>query len=173
MDEIGRGTSTYDGISIAWAIVEHLHNQPNRRAKTLFATHYHELNELASNLAGIKNFNVAVKEAGNKILFIRKLKPGGSEHSFGIHVAQMAGMPTPVVLRAMEIMDQLEKSRDKSQRKEALQKMPKSQSIQYSLFQPVDEKTEKLKESLKALDINTMAPVEALLKLQELKLMVK
>ncbi len=173
MDEIGRGTSTYDGISIAWAIVEHLHNQPNRRAKTLFATHYHELNELASNLAGIKNFNVAVKEAGNKILFIRKLKPGGSEHSFGIHVAQMAGMPTPVVLRAMEIMDQLEKSRDKSQRKEALQKMPKSQSIQYSLFQPVDEKTEKLKEALKSLDINTMAPVEALLKLQELKLMVK
>lgn len=173
MDEIGRGTSTYDGISIAWAIVEHLHNQPNRRAKTLFATHYHELNQLAENLEGIKNYNVAVKEAGNKILFIRKLRPGGSEHSFGIHVAQMAGMPTPVVLRAMEIMDQLEKSRDKGQRKEALKNVPKAQSIQYSLFQPVDEKTEKLKETLRQLDINTMAPVEALLKLQELKLMVK
>ena len=173
MDEIGRGTSTYDGISIAWAIVEHLHNQPNRRAKTLFATHYHELNELAVSLGGIKNFNVAVKEAGNKILFIRKLKPGGSEHSFGIHVAQMAGMPTPVVLRSMEIMDQLEKSRDKGQRQEALKKMPKSQSLQYNLFQAVDEKTEKLKEALRTLDINTLSPVEALLKLQEMKLMTK
>ena len=173
MDEIGRGTSTYDGISIAWAIVEHLHNQPNRKAKTLFATHYHELNELAAALPGIKNYNVAVKEAGNKILFLRKLKPGGSEHSFGIHVAQMAGMPTPVVLRAMEIMDQLEKSRDKAQRKEALQKIPKAQSIQYNLFQPLDEKTEKLKEILKSLDINTLSPVEALLKLQELKLLLK
>jgi len=173
MDEIGRGTSTYDGISIAWAIVEHLHNQPNRRAKTLFATHYHELNQLTENLAGIKNFNVAVKEAGNKILFIRKLKPGGSEHSFGIHVAQMAGMPTQVVLRAMEIMDQLEKSRDKAQTTDTLKKMPKSQSIQYNLFQPMDEKMDKLKEVLRNIDINTMAPVEALLKLQELKLMVK
>jgi DNA mismatch repair protein MutS len=173
MDEIGRGTSTYDGISIAWAIVEHLHNQPNRRAKTLFATHYHELNELTESLSGIKNFNVAVKEAGNKILFIRKLKPGGSEHSFGIHVAQMAGMPTPVVLRAMEIMDQLEKSRDKAQNKETLKKLPKNQSIQYSLFQPVDEKTEKLKEFLRGIDINTISPVEALLKVQEMKLMVK
>ena len=173
MDEIGRGTSTYDGISIAWAIVEHLHNQPNRRAKTLFATHYHELNELSVVLGGIKNFNVAVKEAGNKILFIRKLKPGGSEHSFGIHVAQMAGMPTPVVLRSMEIMDQLEKSRDKGQRQEALKKMPKAQSLQYNLFQPVDEKTEKLKETLRTLDINTLSPVEALLKLQEMKLMTK
>jgi DNA mismatch repair protein MutS len=173
LDEIGRGTSTYDGISIAWAIVEHLHNQPNRRAKTLFATHYHELNELTESLNGIKNFNVAVKEAGNKILFIRKLKPGGSEHSFGIHVAQMAGMPTPVVLRAMEIMDQLEKSRDKAQNKETLKKLPKNQSIQYSLFQPVDEKTEKLKEFLRGIDINTISPVEALLKVQEMKLMVK
>lgn len=173
MDEIGRGTSTYDGISIAWAIVEHLHNQPNRRAKTLFATHYHELNQLADTLGGIKNFNVAVKEAGNKILFVRKLKPGGSEHSFGIHVAQMAGMPTPVVLRAMEIMDQLERSREKGNRKEALQKMPKAQSLQYSLFQPVDEKTEKLKSILNTLDINTLSPVEALLKLQEMKLLMK
>jgi len=173
MDEIGRGTSTYDGISIAWAIVEHLHNQPNRRAKTLFATHYHELNELTESLSGIKNFNVAVKEAGNKILFIRKLKPGGSEHSFGIHVAQMAGMPTPVVLRAMEIMDQLEKSRDKAQNKDTLKKLPKNQSIQYNLFQPMDEKMEKLKEFLKGIDINTISPVEALLKVQEMKLMVK
>ncbi len=173
MDEIGRGTSTYDGISIAWAIVEFLHNQPNRKAKTLFATHYHELNQLEENHPGIRNFNVAVKEAGNKILFIRKLKPGGSEHSFGIHVAQMAGMPTQVVLRAMEIMDELEKTREKGKRKEALKNVPKAQSIQYSLFAPVDEKTEKLKEVVKSLDINTLSPVEALLKLQELKLMIR
>ncbi|HRH35174.1 MAG TPA: DNA mismatch repair protein MutS, partial [Catalimonadaceae bacterium] len=173
MDEIGRGTSTYDGISIAWAIVEYLHNHPNRKAKTLFATHYHELNELAQNMGGIKNFNVAVKESGNKVLFIRKLKPGGSEHSFGIHVAQMAGMPTPVVLRAMEIMKELEKTRQQDNRKDALKKMPKAQSIQYSLFQPVDESVEKLKSILNGLDINTISPVEALLKLQELKLMIK
>lgn len=173
MDEIGRGTSTYDGISIAWAIVEYLHNQPKRRAKTLFATHYHELNELAVNLGGIKNFNVAVKEAGNKVLFIRKLKPGGSEHSFGIHVAQMAGMPTPVVLRAMEIMKELEKTRQKDVRTDAIKSMPKAQSIQYNLFQPVDESVEKLKSTLLGLDINTLSPVEALLKLQELKLMLK
>lgn len=173
MDEIGRGTSTYDGISIAWAIVEYLHNQPNKRAKTLFATHYHELNELAQNLGGIRNFNVAVKESGNKVVFIRKLKPGGSEHSFGIHVAQMAGMPTPVVLRAMEIMKELEKTRQKDQRTDAIRKMPKAQSIQYALFQPVDESVEKVKTVLQTLDINTLSPVEALLKLQELKLMLK
>jgi DNA mismatch repair protein MutS len=173
MDEIGRGTSTYDGISIAWAIVEHLHNQPGRRAKTLFATHYHELNELAGNLSSIRNYNVAVKEAGNKILFLRKLRPGGSEHSFGIHVARMAGMPTPVVLRAMEIMQELEKSREKGKDREALKKMPKAQPIQYNLFQPVDDKTEKLKDQLRSLDINTLSPVEALLKLQELKLLMK
>jgi DNA mismatch repair protein MutS len=173
MDEIGRGTSTYDGISSAWAIVEHLHNQPGRRAKTLFATHYHELNELAGNLSSIRNYNVAVKEAGNKILFLRKLRPGGSEHSFGIHVARMAGMPTPVVLRAMEIMQELEKSREKGKDREALKKMPKAQPIQYNLFQPVDDKTEKLKDQLRSLDINTLSPVEALLKLQELKLLMK
>jgi DNA mismatch repair protein MutS len=173
MDEIGRGTSTYDGISIAWAIVEYLHNQQERKAKTLFATHYHELNQLAEALPGIRNSNVSVKEAGNKILFLRKLKPGGSEHSFGIHVAQMAGMPTSVVLRAMEIMARLEKTRDKGDRQEALKKVPAARSVQYSLFQPVDEQTEKLKEMLKILDINTLSPVEALLKLQELKLMLK
>jgi DNA mismatch repair protein MutS len=173
MDEIGRGTSTYDGISIAWAIVEHLHQQPGKRAKTLFATHYHELNELAASLPSIRNYHVAVKEAGNKILFIRKLKPGGSEHSFGIHVARMAGMPTPVVLRSMEIMQELEKSREKGKDRETLKKMPKSQPLQYSLFQPVDEKTEKIKEQLRSLDINTLSPVEALLKLQELKLLMK
>lgn len=173
MDEIGRGTSTYDGISIAWAIVEYLHNQLNKRAKTLFATHYHELNELAQNLGGIRNFNVAVKESGNKVVFIRKLKPGGSEHSFGIHVAQMAGMPTPVVLRAMEIMKELEKTRQKDQRTETIRKLPKAQPIQYALFQPVDESVEKVKGILQALDINTLSPVEALLKLQELKLMLK
>src|SRR5690606_37864019 len=100
LDEIGRGTSTYDGISIAWSIAEYLHNHPNFRPKTLFATHYHELNELSESLTRIKNFNVAVKETGNKVIFLRKLEPGGSQHSFGIHVAQMAGMPREVVLRA-------------------------------------------------------------------------
>ncbi len=116
---------------------------------------------------------MAVKEAGNKILFLRKLKPGGSEHSFGIHVARMAGMPTAVVLRSMEIMQELEKSREKGKDRETLKKMPKTQPLQYSLFQPVDEKTEKIKEQLRSLDINTFSPVEALLKLQELKLLMK
>jgi DNA mismatch repair protein MutS len=171
LDEIGRGTSTFDGLSIAWSVAEFLHDTTGCR--TLFATHYHELNELAGNLPSIRNFNVAVKEAGNKILFLRKLRPGGSEHSFGIHVARMAGMPTPVVLRAMEIMQELEKSREKGKDREALKKMPKAQPIQYNLFQPVDDKTEKLKDQLRSLDINTLSPVEALLKLQELKLLMK
>ena len=104
MDEIGRGTSTYDGVSIAWAIVEYLHNHKDFKPKTLFATHYHELNQLAEDLVRVKNFNVSVKEVGDKIIFMRKLKEGGSEHSFGIHVAQMAGMPNKVVLRANEIL---------------------------------------------------------------------
>src|SRR3990172_1390083 len=110
LDEIGRGTSTYDGISIAWAIAEHLHEHPTAKAKTLFATHYHELIEMAESLPRIKNYNVSVKEIGNKVLFLRKLVPGGSEHSFGIHVAKMAGMPKNVVERAGEIMLHLEKS---------------------------------------------------------------
>src|SRR5690606_33282391 len=111
MDESGRGTSTDDGNSITWSILKFLHNHPNSKTKTLFATHYHELNQLAEDFTRVKNFNVSVKEVGNKVIFMRKLQAGGSEHSFGIHVAQMAGMPNPVVLRASEIMRHLEKDK--------------------------------------------------------------
>lgn len=168
MDEIGRGTSTYDGISIAWAIVEHLHNHPNSRAKTLFATHYHELNQLAEDFPRIKNFNVAVKEIGNKVVFLRKLKEGGSEHSFGIHVAQMAGMPNPVVLRASEILKHLEKDKVRERNEEKLQEVPKA-NYQLNLFDPIDPNYNQVKELLGKLDINTISPVEALLKLNEIK----
>jgi DNA mismatch repair protein MutS len=168
MDEIGRGTSTYDGISIAWAIVEHLHNHPQMKAKTLFATHYHELNQLSSDLPRIKNYNVAVKEVGNKVVFLRKLKPGGSEHSFGIHVAQMAGMPNSLVIRANEIMHYLEKDNAKKKNANALQEVPKS-TLQMSLFDPIDPQLEEVKKQLLDLDVNTIAPVEALLKINEWK----
>jgi DNA mismatch repair protein MutS len=169
MDEIGRGTSTYDGISIAWSIVEYLHNHPKCRAKTLFATHYHELNQLANDFSRIKNFNVSVKEAGNKVIFMRKLKEGGSEHSFGIHVAQMAGMPNPVVLRANEIMHYLEKDKIRNNTKDKVKDIP--QKFQLQLFEPSDPAFEKVRETLNSLDINTISPVEALLKLHEIKLM--
>jgi DNA mismatch repair protein MutS len=167
MDEIGRGTSTYDGISIAWAIVEYLHNHPKFKAKTLFATHYHELNQLADDFPKIKNFNVAVKEVGNKVIFMRKLKEGGSEHSFGIHVAQMAGMPNLVVLRASEIMGHLEKDKDLNASKEQLRDIPKN-NFQLSLFE-ADPKYKEVLEFLRNIDINTLSPVEALLKLHEVK----
>ena len=120
MDEIGRGTSTYDGVSIAWSIAEYLHNKTDCRPKTLFATHYHELNDLATDNPRIKNYNVAVKEMGNKVIFLRKLKEGGSEHSFGIHVAQMAGMPAQIVNRANEILKQLESSHVRENNKEKI-----------------------------------------------------
>jgi DNA mismatch repair protein MutS len=164
MDEIGRGTSTYDGVSIAWAIVEYLHNHKDIHPKTLFATHYHELNQLAEDLVRVKNFNVSVKEAGNKILFLRKLKEGGSEHSFGIHVAQMAGMPNPVVLRANEILHFLEKDKHKKDAKK-MDELPKP-TQQMSLFVS-DPKMEQVQELLGKIDINTISPVEALLKLNE------
>ena len=167
MDEIGRGTSTYDGISIAWSIVEYLHNHPKFRAKTLFATHYHELNQLAEDFERVKNFNVSVKEMGNKVIFMRKLMPGGSGHSFGIHVAQMAGMPNPVVLRASEIMVHLEKDKDMQLQKEKMREVPKA-SYQLSLFE-MDPKFKEAKDMLDAVDINTISPVEALLKLNEVK----
>ncbi len=167
MDEIGRGTSTYDGISIAWSIVEYLHNQPKCRAKTLFATHYHELNQLAEDFPKVKNFNVAVKEVGNKVIFMRKLEKGGSEHSFGIHVAQMAGMPNPVVLRAAEIMKHLEKDKNLHKQQEKMRDIPKN-NYQLSLFE-MDPKFKAAKEMLDNLDINTISPVEALLKLHEVK----
>jgi len=167
MDEIGRGTSTYDGVSIAWSIVEYLHNSVSGRAKTLFATHYHELNQLTNDFERIKNFNVSVKEVGDKVIFMRKLKSGGSEHSFGIHVAQMAGMPNAVVLRANEIMRFLEKDKTKEKDKKKLKEMPKNE-FQMAMFE-ADPKFVEVQKMLNKLDINTISPVEALLKLNEIK----
>jgi DNA mismatch repair protein MutS len=171
MDEIGRGTSTYDGVSIAWAIVEHLHNHKDYKPKTLFATHYHELNQLTEDLVRVKNFNVSVKELGDKIIFMRKLKEGGSEHSFGIHVAQLAGMPNKVVLRANEILHFLEKDKHKNEPRKKLEELPKSTS-QISLFE-MDPKHKAVEELLQKVDINTISPVEALLKLNEVLSVLK
>jgi DNA mismatch repair protein MutS len=172
MDEIGRGTSTYDGVSIAWAIAEYLHNQPLVKPKTLFATHYHELNQLADDFPRIKNFNVAVKEVDNKVIFLRKLKPGGSAHSFGIHVAQIAGMPQPIVLRASEIMHHLEKDHVADKHQKKIKEMPKN-NFQLSIFEPTDPKLEKLKDDLALIDVNTLSPIEALLKLNEFQKMLQ
>jgi DNA mismatch repair protein MutS len=172
MDEIGRGTSTYDGVSIAWAIAEYLHNQHNNKPKTLFATHYHELNQLADDFPRIKNFNVAVKEVDNKVIFLRKLKPGGSAHSFGIHVAQIAGMPQPIVLRASEIMQHLEKDHVTETHKKRVKDIPKN-NFQLSIFEPADPRLEELKEKLTLVDVNTLSPIEALLKLNEFQKMIK
>lgn len=167
MDEIGRGTSTYDGISIAWSIVEFLHNHPKYKAKTLFATHYHELNQLAVDFPRVKNFNVSVKEMANKVIFMRKLQAGGSEHSFGIHVAQMAGMPNVVVLRAAEVMHHMEKDKSLNVQKDKIRDLPKN-NFQLSLFD-MDPKFKEAKTLLDEIDINTISPVEALLKLNEVK----
>lgn len=171
MDEIGRGTSTYDGVSIAWSIVEYLHNQKEYKAKTLFATHYHELNQLADELPRVKNFNVSVKEIGDKIIFMRKLKEGGSEHSFGIHVAQLAGMPNKIVLRANEILHFLEKEKHKAGPQQKFDALPKA-NRQTSLFE-VDPKMKEVQEMLGQIDINTISPVEALLKLNEVLRVLK
>lgn len=168
MDEIGRGTSTYDGLSIAWSIVEYLHNHPKYRAKTLFATHYHELNRLAEGLVRVKNFNVAVKEVGNKVLFLRQLKAGGSAHSFGIHVAQMAGMPIQVVQRAYELLCHLEQDKARPQHPKTAQRMPATPNYQPAFF-TADSSLIQIKSMLHSLDVNSLAPVEALLKLSELK----
>ncbi len=166
MDEIGRGTSTYDGVSIAWAIVEYLHNHgaKDSKPKTLFATHYHELNQLAEDLPRVRNFNVSVKEVGDKIIFMRKLKEGGSEHSFGIHVAQLAGMPNKVVFRANEILHFLEKDKRRNEAKK-MKEVPVA-TPQMSLFE-ADPRFKAIEELLGNVDINTMSPVEALLKLNE------
>jgi DNA mismatch repair protein MutS len=166
MDEIGRGTSTYDGVSIAWSIVEYLHNHKDYKPKTLFATHYHELNQLAEDHPRVKNFNVSVKEAGDKIIFMRKLKAGGSEHSFGIHVAQMAGMPNKIVLRANDILHFLVKEKRKNHT-EKIKEVPKADQFQMTLFE-VDPKLKQALDVLDKIDINTISPVEALLKLNEI-----
>ena len=170
MDEIGRGTSTYDGISIAWSIVEYLHNHQKFKVRTLFATHYHELNQLTNDFPRVKNYNVSVKEVGNKVVFMRKLKKGGSEHSFGIHVAQMAGMPNPVVIRASEIMHHLEKDKIKTKMGDKLRAASKN-NFQLSMFE-ADPKQKEVQKIIEALDINTISPVEALLKLNEIKLLM-
>ena len=165
LDEIGRGTSTYDGISIAWAIAEYIHEHPKFRAKTLFATHYHELNELANRFKRIKNFHVSVREVDNKVVFLRKLLAGGSEHSFGIHVAEMAGMPRSLVSRANEILAGLEKSnREGNTGKKGL-----PDNFQLSFFQLDDPVLQNIREEISKIDINTLTPVEALMKLNEIK----
>jgi len=182
LDEIGRGTSTYDGISIAWSIAEYLHNNGFARPKTLFATHYHELSELEGKLPRIKNYNVAVKEVGQKVVFLRKLVPGGSQHSFGIHVARMAGMPKPIVDRAGQIMEQLEQKHietdsDKVQgpkvRKAKTSAIPTDPAIQLSIFETVDPSVGKIRAALQALDLNGMTPIECMMRLSELKKMVE
>lgn len=175
LDEIGRGTSTYDGISIAWAIAEFLHENGGR-AKTLFATHYHELNDMSETFHRIKNYNVSVKEIENKIIFMRKLVPGGSEHSFGIHVAKMAGMPKRVVERANQVMKKLEQSNrgDEMAKKDSglnhkPQKTDSKKDFQLSFFQLDDPVLSQIKEEIQNTDINTLTPVEALMKLNEIK----
>ena len=165
LDEIGRGTSTYDGVSIAWAIAEYLHEHPTK-AKTLFATHYHELNDMTKDFSRIKNFNVSVKESGKKILFIRKLKEGGSQHSFGIHVAKMAGIPNLIVDKANKILKQLEALREK---KEPSKFNNKANEPQLSFFKLEDPILEELRDNIIDLDIDTLTPIEALMKLNEIK----
>lgn len=173
LDEIGRGTSTYDGISIAWAIAEFLHNHPTAKAKTLFATHYHELNELSNSFSRIKNFNVTVKEVGNKVIFLRKLVPGGSEHSFGIHVARMAGMPAKLIARANEILKRLEQERTGGENiKDSIKKV-QQQAYQLQMFSIDDPVLIKIRDMLNNLDVNTLTPVEALMKLDDIQRILK
>ena len=170
LDEIGRGTSTYDGISIAWSLAEYLHNNPKAKPKTMFATHYHELNELANGLARVKNYHVSTKESGQKVIFLRKLVEGGTKHSFGIHVAQMAGMPKEIVERAKEVLSELEEKHiNQADISDKLQQLPKPQDFQLNMFQMDDPKLKAISELLEGIDIPTTTPVEALLKLQELK----
>ncbi|MBT8267218.1 MAG: DNA mismatch repair protein MutS [Bacteroidia bacterium] len=170
LDEIGRGTSTYDGISIAWAISEYLHEHPSK-AKTLFATHYHELNEMTETFERIKNFNVAVKEMKNKVLFLRTLVEGGSAHSFGIHVAKMAGMPNQVIHRANKILKRLEKSHSSEELTDKVKSL--KDDIQLSIFNLDDPLLEEIKDEILHIDIDTLTPVEALMKLNEIKRMLQ
>jgi DNA mismatch repair protein MutS len=174
LDEIGRGTSTYDGISIAWSIAEFLHDSPHR-PKTLFATHYHELNELENKLPRVKNYHVTNKESGNKIIFLRKLAPGGSTHSFGIHVAKMAGMPPALINRANAILKQLEDKHadgDGSEVSKAVKQLAVPQ-MQLSIFDAHTEVFDDIRKMLESTDINRLTPVEALLKLNEIKGLLK
>ena len=172
LDEIGRGTSTYDGISIAWSIAEFIHEQPQAKAKTLFATHYHELNDMADRFPRVRNFNVSVKEVGNKVIFLRKLAAGGSEHSFGIHVAKMAGMPRRVVERAKEVLVQLEKSHSGNELMNQPSLGKKEEDLQLSFFKLDDPVLENIREEILNIDINTLTPVEALMKLNDIKKLI-
>lgn len=172
-DELGRGTSTYDGISIAWAIVEYIHEHPKAKAKTLFATHYHELNEMEKSFKRIKNFNVSVKEIDNKVIFLRKLVPGGSEHSFGIHVAKMAGMPQSIVKRANSILKQLESDNRKQDISKPISDITENrEGYQLSFFQLDDPILSQVRDEIKTLDVNNLTPVEALNKLNDIKKIV-
>ena len=170
-DELGRGTSTYDVISIAWAIVEYIHEHPVNSAKTLFATHYHELNEMEKSFKRIKNFKVSIKEVDNRVIFMRKLVPGGSEHSFGINVAQMAGMPKSIVKRANEILKQLESDNRQSEIKsKPIKKIASSfEGYQLSLFQLDDPVLSQVRDEILNLDINNLTPIEAMNKLFSIK----
>ena len=174
-DELGRGTSTYDGISIAWAIVEYIHEHPHAKARTLFATHYHELNEMEKSFKRIKNYNVSVKEIDNKVIFLRKLERGGSEHSFGIHVAKMAGMPKSIVKRAGDILKQLEKDN----RQQGIAAKPMVEvgetrgGMQLSFFQLDDPVLCQIRDEILNLDVNNLTPLEALNKLNDIKRIVK
>ena len=170
LDEIGRGTSTYDGISIAWAIAEYLHQHPTQ-PKTLFATHYHELNEMQNSFSRIKNYHIAIQENKNNVIFLRKLVAGGSEHSFGIYVAKLAGMPTKVVNRAKEILKTLENSRSQDQNTENIKRVTE-ENLQLSFFQLDDPALESIREELTRIDINTLTPIEALMKLNKIKNMI-
>ena len=174
LDEIGRGTSTYDGISIAWSIAEFLHHSPFA-PKTLFATHYHELNELENKLPRVKNYHITNKEAGNKVIFLRKLAPGGSTHSFGIHVAKMAGMPPSLIDRANTILKQLEEKHadnDAGALRSTVKQLSAPQ-LQLSIFDIHTETFQNMRQILENLDINRLTPVEALLKLNEIKGLLK
>jgi DNA mismatch repair protein MutS len=171
LDEIGRGTSTYDGISIAWSIAEYLHQSPHQ-PKTFFATHYHELNELENKLARVKNYHVTNKEVGNRIIFLRKLAPGGSTHSFGIHVARMAGMPPELIERAKEILKQLEAKHVEGQVGETIKQLS-APKLQLSIFDAHSQTFESIRDMLNGIDINRLTPVEALLKLNEIKNLLK
>ena len=174
-DELGRGTSTYDGISIAWAIVEYIHEQPQAAARTLFATHYHELNEMERSFKRIRNFNVSVKESGKKVIFLRKLTPGGSEHSFGIHVAKMAGMPKSIVKRSNEILKQMEASNGQNgaSAKPVRGFASGGEGYQLSFFQLDDPVLGQVRDEIKNLDVNNLTPLEALNKLSEIKRIIQ
>ncbi|HCB00678.1 MAG TPA: DNA mismatch repair protein MutS, partial [Porphyromonadaceae bacterium] len=173
-DELGRGTSTYDGISIAWSIVEYIHEHPRAKAKTLFATHYHELNEMEKSFKRIKNYNVAVKEIDNKVIFLRKLVPGGSEHSFGIHVAKMAGMPQSITKRSEAILEQMETANRRQGIKKPIKDIvEKREGYQLSFFQLDDPVLSQVRDEILNLDVNNLTPIEALNKLNEIKKIVK